>query len=161
MIRFGVWAIDRATWEQSWLTAGIFEPQLDEDGQPTGRLQFTEPYRGQIQHNADSWPGVIVKTPGTYDEDGNELSPPVLVPGWHTNVIVYGESLIGQFIHQLPQTDADGNLLPVWQRTHAAHVFQLTYQPADPETGFPEGYRSAEGVVYADANAFSSPANVF
>lgn len=160
MIRFGVWSPSRAIWEQSWITAGIFEPQLDEDGQPTGRLQFSEPYRGQIQHNADSWPGIITKVDGVY-EDGVEITPPVLVPGWHTNVIVYGESLLAQFTAGLPQTDEEGTLLPVWQRTHAAAVFQLTYQPADAETGFPEGYRSAEGVVYADAGAFSSPANVF
>lgn len=33
--------LDLPLWEQSWINAGIFEPQLDDEGQPTGRVQFT------------------------------------------------------------------------------------------------------------------------
>lgn len=29
--------------------------------------------------------GQIVKTPGTYDEQGNELTPPVMQKGFHVN----------------------------------------------------------------------------
>lgn len=49
----------------------------------------------------------------------------------------------------------------IWERTHAAEAFQLTLQPADPETGFPAGMRSPSGVVYADGEHFSSPSNVW
>lgn len=35
--------------------------------------------------------GPIVATPGEYDEDGNEIAPPVFADGWHVNVATKGE----------------------------------------------------------------------
>lgn len=31
--------------------------------------------------------GLIVSGPGTYDEEGNEISPPIYVAGWHVNTL--------------------------------------------------------------------------
>lgn len=143
-IRFGVWAPSKAVFVQSWLDAGIFD--LDAE---TGDPRVAPAYTG-IETNMASWDGLVSRTPGG-----------VAVPGWHTNVVVYGPALIAQFTYGLPQTEVDGNLLSVWQRTHAATAFGLTYRDANAETGFPAGYQSAEGVTYADAAAFTSPANVF
>jgi hypothetical protein len=28
---------------------------------------------------------------GTYDEEGNEITPPSLIPGWHVNLRIDGE----------------------------------------------------------------------
>ena len=35
--------------------------------------------------------GRIVATPGEYDEDGSEITPPILAEGWHVNVASKGE----------------------------------------------------------------------
>lgn len=155
MIKFGVWAPDRDTFILSWIEAGIW------DYDANSRLQYLPPYAGGMDTNMDSWPGIIVKTPAVIDpQTFEEITPAVLVNGWHTNVRVYGEALIQQFTAGLPQTDEEGNLLSVWQRTHAAAVFGLQYKEADPSTGFPSGHTNGQ-VVYADAADFSSPANVF
>lgn len=34
--------------------------------------------------------GPVVKEPGVYDEDGNEITAPVMVEGWHVNLVAYG-----------------------------------------------------------------------
>jgi hypothetical protein len=47
----------------------------------------------------------------------DEITGPILKTGWHCNVRVSGERELEE-IDGLPQTDADGNLLPVSQRTH-------------------------------------------
>jgi hypothetical protein len=31
--------------------------------------------------------GKVVKTPGTYDEDGNQITPPVYYPGWAYDIM--------------------------------------------------------------------------
>lgn len=139
MIHFGVWAPDEETFWQSWIEAGIVEV-VD------GQRRYKAPYAGHID-TTTSW-------------DGRVRKEGVVVPGWHTNVRVWGP-LEAQFAQGLPQYDEDGHLLPVWQRTHAAAYFGLTQQPADEATGFPAGYRSAAGVTYADVADFSSPSNVW
>lgn len=34
--------------------------------------------------------GPVVKEPGTYDDDGNEVTPAVMVEGHHVNLVAYG-----------------------------------------------------------------------
>lgn len=133
MIEFGVYAPDEETFWQSWQSAGI----VDED------RRFKPEYFNGVQTTAGAWSGQI---------EG--------VNGWHCNVRVYGP-LAAEMTYGLPQTDANGNLLDIFDRTWAAEVFQLTEQPADPTTGFPAGYRNSNGVTYADSRNFSSPANVW
>ena len=137
MINFGVWSPDEATFWQSWRNAGV----VDENN------EFTAEYGNKIEI-ATSWPGIVTNAEG------------VAVPGWHTNVRVSGP-LEAEMTYGLPQTDADGNLLSIWERTWAAEVFQLVEQPSDPVTGFPAGYRNSLSVTYADAATFSSPSNVW
>lgn len=151
MISFGVWSPDEDTFWASWVEAGICSaPRV-----------YEPEYAGQLD-TTTSWPGIVVKTPAVIDPATMQIiTPAVIVPGWHTNVRVYGPALIAQFTAGMPQTDADGKLLPIWQRTHAAVVFNLTAQAADPDTGFPSGYRNSTGVTYADHNAFTSPRNVW
>ena len=139
MIQFGVWAPDEATFWASWIARGIC----------TAPHVFAPQYSGiETTH---SWDGIVTKQTGT-DENGLPIMTPV--PGWHTNVRLSGP-LEAQFTAGLPQTGT------IWERTHAATVFGLTLQDADPETGFPAGMRSSAGVVYADPSAFSSPSNVW
>ncbi|MDH3194992.1 MAG: hypothetical protein OEL78_01620 [Hyphomicrobiales bacterium] len=150
MIIFGLWAPDRATWEASWRTAGI----LDDEN------QLLPPYSSCVDHTADTWHGLIEKKPAVYDENGEEIHPSILVPGWHCNVRVWG-AVEAQMIAGRPRVGEDGQLLSLFERTHAVAVFGLTPRPADTKTGFPAGYRSVEGIVYADAAVFSSPSNVY
>jgi hypothetical protein len=70
----------------------------------------------------------------------DEVTPPVMKTGWHCNVRVSGERE-QQEIEGLEQTDAEGNLLPVSQRTH----FGISFS----ETGSPTADGATEGVIYA------------
>jgi len=135
MIQFGVWAPSQETFWNTWIDAGIC----------SAPNEFKPPYAGCIETTCSVWDGIVVK-------EG------IAVPGWHCNVRISG-ALADQFTAGLPSCDSDGNLLSVWNRTHAASAFSLTLQQYDPVTGFPAGMRSASGVTYADVNDFSSPAN--
>jgi hypothetical protein len=148
MINFGIWAPDEATFWQSWQTAGI----VDEN-------RNFKPEYSEIQITAGAWGGQVVKTPAVMDGT-TVVTPAVMVSGWHCNARVFG-SLEQQFIYGLNQTDQDGNLLDIFDRTWAAEIFQLTEKPEDPETGFPAGYRNNTGVTYTDSRNFSSPSNVW
>ena len=145
-IDFAVWAPDEATFWASWVAAGI----CTEPGVLAAR------YQGVECSALMGWPGIIMKSQPVYDGDGKLLQEAVVVPGWHCNVRVTGD-LVHAFTAGLEQTGPDGLPLPIWDRTWAEYVFPLTEQPADPETGFPAGYRSAQGVTYADAADIKSP----
>lgn len=155
MINFAVWAPSEAAFWQSWETAGIIE-YVD------GVRQYTSGYPGISTTAEGGWPGIIVKTPAVYDEEGNEVTPAVMVAGWHTNVRVYG-SLEDQMTVGLDQYEEDGETLKdIFSRTWAVNIFLLTQQPYDPATGFPAGYRNeTTGVTYADTRDFTSPSNVW
>jgi len=71
----------------------------------------------------------------------DEITPPLLKTGWHCNVRVSGERE-QQEIEGLEQTDAEGNLLPVSQRTH----FGITF--SNNGTVVADG--TTEGVQYAN-----------
>ena len=144
MIHFGVWASSEAVFWDSWINAGI----------ATAPYVLAPQYAPFIQTTAGSWHGIIVKTPAVLDGNGVEITPAVMVPGWHCNVRVFG-ALEASFKAGCP---TEGT---IWERTHAAQAFGLSLQPADPETGFPAGMRSPSGVVYADASAFTSPSNLW
>jgi hypothetical protein len=56
----------------------------------------------------DEWPegvsvsevGQIVDQPGTYDEEGNQLTAPTFIEGWHVNIVHQNEpdlSFVEQF----------------------------------------------------------------
>lgn len=150
-IEFAVWAPDEETFRQSWIAAGILQ---DEDG-----YVYSPAYSGVECSATQGWNGLIIKTPAVLDEDGNEVTPAVMVDGWHCNVRVTGQ-LVAEMTHGLSQYTAGGSLKSVFDRTWATHIFQLNQQPADTATGFPAGYRSAQGVTYSDMAKINTPANV-
>lgn len=138
-IDFAVWSPNEETFWQSWITAGIC----------TAPHTYTAEYPGIIisDQTTQGW------TPTKVD-----ASP---VAGWHANVRITDPNLIWQFTNGLPQTDAEGNLLNLFDRTWATYVFSLTEQPKDLETGFPAGYRNNTGVTYCDIRDIKSPSNVW
>lgn len=148
-IDFEVWSPDEATFWASWVTANIC----------TGPYEFTAEYPGILisDQTAQGW--VPTRATGELDENGQSILE--AVPGWHANVRITDPGLIWQFTNGLPQTDANGVLLNVFERTWATYVFALTEQPEDPVTGFPAGYRNANGVTYCDSRDISTPANVW
>jgi hypothetical protein len=79
----------------------------------------------------------IVETPASPEGE----IPAVIKSGWHCNVRISGERE-AQEIDGLPQTDAEGNLLPVSQRTHFGIAF------SDSGTVVVDG--TTEGVQYAN-----------
>jgi hypothetical protein len=87
----------------------------------------------------------------------DEVTPPVLKTGWHCNVRVSGEREQEE-IALLAQTDAEGNLLPVSQRTHFGIAF------SDSGTVVADG--TTEGVQYLnvaliDETTITSPQRVW
>ena len=151
IISFAIWAPDEATFRKSWITAGIL---LDEPG-----YVFSPEYPSVEITATQGWSGVIVKTPAVLDEAGNVITPAVTIPGWHCNTRVTGP-LVAEMTHGIEQYDAEGNLKDVFDRTWATNIFGLTWREADPETGFPAGYRNETGVCYADLAGIATPANV-
>jgi hypothetical protein len=149
VIAFGCWAPDEATFRASWITAGIL---LDEPG-----YVFSPQYPGIELTATQGWSGVITYPTGEVDQDGRPIME--AIAGWHCNVRVTGP-LVAEMTYGLPQTDAEGALLSIFDRTWATNIFTLTEQPADPETGFPAGYRNSTGVTYCDMRDISTPANV-
>ena len=65
--------------EQSWLAAAATEGLLVEGEESPTLLAYTHTHAIDVV-------GTIIGTPGTYDENGDELTPPVPLPGWHINV---------------------------------------------------------------------------
>lgn len=152
-IDFAVWAPDEATFWQGWIAAGI----VDADHNPT-----PEYANGFVISDQTSQGWTPSRATGQMIDDGEgnmfpEMAP---VPGWHANVRVYGD-LAAEMMYGLNQTDEDGTMLDVFDRTWATHVFQLTEQPADPVTGFPAGFRNTDGVTYCDSRDLSSPTCVW
>lgn len=152
IIDFAVRAPDEATFWQAWENAGIVG--YDAEGNRVLAPEYRE--IAISSQTSDGW--VPTRDSGRVDEDGNAIMEPV--PGWHANVRVHGDLAL-QMTAGLPQYDDDGNLLDVFQRTHAVQVFGLTEQPADAVSGFPAGYRNSTGVHYADTAHLKSPSNVW
>ena len=156
-LRFAVWAPDQQTFWDSWVSKGIAEWDAD-----TSSYVITNAYQG-IETNAVSWPGIIVDVPGTYDEEGVELTPPTYIDGWHTNVVVKGP-LVAQMTAGLDQTEeVDGEIVlkSIFDRTHAVDTFSLINIPRSPITKFPAGYQNpSTKVAYADNTDLSTPSNI-
>lgn len=145
---FAVWAPDADTFWNSWIAAGIC----------TAPYEFTAEYPGITISDQTSQGWTPTRATGQTDANGNAIREPV--PGWHANVRIVG-GLVWQFTNGLPQTDENGAVLDLFQRTWATMVFSLTQQPTDPVTGFPAGYRNADGVTYCDTRDIRTPTNVF
>lgn len=98
--------------------------------------------------------GPITKTPATYDEEGNETTPAVIVDGHHVNLRAYGE-FAEQVTYGLPQ---EGD---VFQRTHLLQIIQdLDFVPITEE-GVPAGYEGPNGVRLFDPGVIKLRARVW
>lgn len=148
MIEFGVWSPDEATFWTSWQNARICDAERN----------LLSPYNQCVQLTAGTGFGVVERATGQNDEDGVPIEE--VVAGWHCNVRVFG-LVEEQFTSNIEQYDENGLLRDVMDRTWAVVAFSLTEQAADPETGFPAGWRSSTGVTYTDIRNFSTPANVW
>ena len=74
---------DEPTWIAAGLAAGIYvkEPVLDDDGNETGEeLKLV----GYTQSYACDVIGRITRG-GEWDDDGNVITPPEVLDGWHIN----------------------------------------------------------------------------
>ena len=98
--------------------------------------------------------GPVPKTPATYDEEGNELTPAVMVGGHHVNLRAYGE-FAEQVTYGLPQ---EGD---VFERTHILQIIQdLDFKPITEE-GVPAGYEGPNGVRLFDPSVIKLRARVW
>ena len=98
--------------------------------------------------------GPVPKTPATYDEEGNELTPAVIVDGHHVNLRAYGE-FAQQVTYGLPQ---EGD---VFTRTHLLQIIQdLDFKPIT-EAGVPAGYEGPNGVRLFDPSVIKLRARVW
>lgn len=98
--------------------------------------------------------GPITKTPATYDEDGKEITPPVIVGGHHVNLRAYGQ-FAQQVTYGLPQ---EGD---VFQRTHLLQIIRdLDFKPITEE-GVPAGYEGPNGVRLFDPGVVNIPRRVW
>lgn len=134
-IRFTIHAPSEAAVRAKWAEAGIL---VSADG-----WEFAPAYDIEITAT-QGWSGEI---------EG--------VPGWHANAYARGVTY-DAMTEGLAQTDAEGNLLPLMQRTWAAYVFGLVETAAiDPESGFPFQATTAAGdIQYGDPADLVSPSNV-
>ena len=98
--------------------------------------------------------GPVPKTPATYDDEGNELTPAVIVGGHHVNLRAYGQ-FAAQVTYGLPQ---EGD---VFQRTHLLQIIQdLDFKPITEE-GVPAGYEGPNGVRLFDPGVINRRARVW
>ena len=114
--------------------------------------------------------GPVVKVPAVYDENGDIVTPAVIVEGHHVNLMATGEiaSLLVQGPPDaegnpttLPQYDEEGNLLSVFQRTNILSLIpDLVWTPI-PGPGVPGGYEGPNGVCLFDPAVVHQRARVF
>lgn len=114
--------------------------------------------------------GPVVKTPAVLDEDGNVITPAVVVEGHHVNLVAWGEITTMLTMGppdaegnptQLPQYDADGKLLSVFERTNILSLIPgLVWAPI-PGPGVPAGYEGPNGVCLYDPAAVKSRARIW
>tara|TARA_R110000822_G_scaffold27790_2_gene82655 strand:+ start:496 stop:924 length:429 start_codon:yes stop_codon:yes gene_type:complete len=98
--------------------------------------------------------GPITKTPATFDAEGNEITPAVMVSGHHVNLRAYGQ-FAQQVTYGLLQ---EGD---VFQRTHLLRIIQnLSFVPITAE-GVPSGYEGPNGVRLFDPGVVNIPARVW
>lgn len=114
--------------------------------------------------------GPVTKVPAVYDEDGEIVTPAVVVEGHHVNLVATGE--LAQMLVMgppdadgnpttLPQYDEDGNLLSVFERTSILGLIPGMVWTPLPSEGVPGGYEGPNGVVLFDPAVVHNRARVF
>ena len=114
--------------------------------------------------------GPITKVPATYDEEGNILTPAVIIAGHHVNLMATG-AIASMLVMgppdaegnptTLPQYDDEGNLLSVFQRTNILSLIPDMVWTPIPGPGVPGGYEGPNGVCLFDPAVVHQRARVF
>lgn len=178
------WAADRRTMlrglqDAAYITVMLDGVEVDPDTIPDAEaVGYTMAPIPGLQIVEQNEFGTPVVTPGVYDAEGNEITPPVLASGYHVNGRCFDapeNALATQMTWQLPQTYAeaaqtppvgktDGDLMPIWDRTHSLSVHPtLEFMAALPPTSR-AGYRNpaAPAVVYFyDEGSVTSRHNIW
>ena len=115
--------------------------------------------------------GPVTKTPAILDAEGNVVTPAVIVDGHHVNLVATGE--IARLLvmagppdadgnpTMLPQYDAEGHLLSVFQRTGILGLIPGMVWTPLPSDGVPPGYEGPNGVVLFDPAVVNSRTRVW
>jgi hypothetical protein len=91
--------------------------------------------------------GPVVKTPATFDEDGEEITPAVIVPGHHVNLWA-----VGALADML---NANGG----WDAIFALLGDMQEMPPT--EDGVPQGWQGSSGMRIYPRNAVQHPVRVW
>jgi hypothetical protein len=80
--------------------------------------------------------GLIAKTPGTYDDEGNELRAPVYQSGWHVNAL---EPVPEWEQYRIPTPETPtrvyaGGIMPVCYRFESKEQFESLLPEVGDET---------------------------
>lgn len=141
MIEYLSWSPDRDTFILTMLDLinPITSTPLAEIDPDTGNLIPSEFVRiDEI--------GSIEKEPGVYDDNGNELTPPVLVEGHHVNLVAYGK------LAELLETNGG------WEA-----IFSLlgVMTEVDSENGVPEGWQGSSGMRIYPKDFVKNPVRIW
>lgn len=86
--------------------------------------------------------GEVVKTPAVLDEEGNIVTPAVIVPGYHVNMVATG--WLAEMLTAGMSTEGD-----IFTRTRILELLgTMNWQPS--EVGEPAGYVGTSGVKISD-----------
>jgi len=133
-------------------------PPVDEDGNPIPPPKYVQliPVDGVQMDEI----GPIVKTPAVLSEDGEEITPAIIIEGHHVNFRVYGD-LAAMLTQGLPQFNEDGTPKSLFERTHILSLIPgLEWQPITEE-GVPAGYEGPNQVRLFDPNTVNNRARVW
>lgn len=104
--------------------------------------------------------GSIVDVPAVFNAQGEMVTPAVMVEGHHVNLRAYGP-MERMLTAGLPQTDANGNPLGLFERTHLLQLIPgLSFVPIT-EQGVPQGYQGPNGVRLFDPAVVKTPSRIF
>jgi len=114
--------------------------------------------------------GPITKTPAVLDEDGNVVTPAVVIAGHHVNLLAI-DPIVALLMQGppdaegnptvLPQYDEDGNLLGVFERTNILSLIPGMVWTPIPGPGVPGGYEGPNGVCLFDPAVVHDRARVW
>lgn len=141
IIELMVWCADRKHFIDGMVTYGF--ASLDADGNLV-----------PIPNVAIDEIGPITKTPGVYDEKGQEIEPPVVIEGHHVNIRVWGD-----FAKMVTAgRPAEGT---IFERTNVLGMIPgLKWEPLKDD-GVPAGYMGPMGVKLFDPASVNSPSRVW
>lgn len=98
--------------------------------------------------------GPIVKNDGVYDADGNVITPPTVVPGWHVNIWAVGP-LAAALTAGKPQSG------DVFARTNILALLGKTTAKAKSRDGVPPGREGTSGMRIFDASVVTNRSRVW